>query len=52
MVDNRVLSSIKSNMVNNIDPYFRSTLSKVEIDTTYPEYILNNLQKYKSMLKE
>ena len=52
MVDNNVLSKIKSNMENNIDPYFRCNLSKVEINSSYPEYILNNLEKYKNMIKQ
>ena len=38
-------------MENDIDPYFRCNLSKVEIDESYPEYILNNLEKYKNMIK-
>ena len=52
MVDDNVLSSIKNNMINNIDPYFRSTLTKVDIQSTHPKYILDNLEKYKRMLKQ
>ena len=51
MVDQNVLSKIKINMENNIDPYFRHALSKVEIDDSYPQYILDNLEKYKDMIK-
>lgn len=46
-----VLSSIDSNMQNNIDPFFRSNLTLTEIDNSYPEYIINNLEKYKHMIK-
>ena len=51
MVDHNVLSKIKLNMENNMDPYFRHALSKVEIDDSYPQYILDNLEKYKDMIK-
>ena len=51
MVDHNVLSKIKLNMENNMDPYFRHALSKVEIDDSYPQYILDNLEKYKEMIK-
>ena len=52
MVDHNVLSKIKLNMENNMDPYFRLALSKVEIDDSYPRYILDNLEKYKDMIKQ
>jgi len=51
MVDDNVLSNISSNIKNNIDPFFRGSLTKVDIDSSYPEYILNNLQKYQHMIK-
>lgn len=47
----RVFNSIKSNMENNIDPFFRGNLQKVEIDNSYPEYLLKNLDKYKHLIK-
>jgi beta-1,4-mannosyl-glycoprotein beta-1,4-N-acetylglucosaminyltransferase len=46
------IDNIENNMENNIDPFFRGSLKKVDIDSSYPEYILNNLQKYKHMIKE
>ena len=46
-----VISSIENNITNNIDPFFRSYLNKVEVDNTYPRYILENLEKYKDMIK-
>lgn len=46
---------IKNNLENNInnfnDPFFRGKLQKVEIDDTYPKYILDNLDKYKAFIK-
>lgn len=49
--NSHVMNSIKHNMENNIDPFFRGTLSKVEIDNTYPKYLLENIEKYKHLLK-
>ncbi len=46
-----VISSISDNMNKGIDPFFRSQLTKVEIDNTYPKYLLDNLDKYKEMIK-
>jgi beta-1,4-mannosyl-glycoprotein beta-1,4-N-acetylglucosaminyltransferase len=51
MVNDRVINSIDYNMSNFVDPFFRDRLSVVEIDYTYPEYILNNIKKYKHMIK-
>jgi len=52
MVNPYVLSSIERNMEDGIDPFFRGTLSKVNIDSTYPKYILDNLDKYSHMIKK
>jgi beta-1,4-mannosyl-glycoprotein beta-1,4-N-acetylglucosaminyltransferase len=52
MANDHVLSSISENMENNIDPFFRGGLTKVEIDFTYPKYILNNLENYSHLIKE
>lgn len=51
MASDYVLSNLENNINNNIDPFFRGQLHKVEIDDTYPKYILNNLDKYKHMIK-
>jgi len=51
MANEKVLNSIEENIQNNIDPFFRQSLSKVEIDNTYPKYILENLEKYKHLFK-
>ena len=45
------LNSINSNMKTNMDPFFRGQLTNVEIDETYPKYILDNIEKYKHMIK-
>ena len=52
LVNDQVLSSIKNNMDNDQDVFFRGKLTKVEIDKTYPDYILNNLGKYNNMIKQ
>jgi len=51
MANERVMNSIEDNIKNNIDPFFRQSLTTVEIDNTYPKYILNNLDKYKHLIK-
>lgn len=51
MANNYVLSTISKNMDNNVDPFFRGRLTKVKIDSTYPKYILNNLDKYNHLIK-
>ena len=49
--NNNVLSSIENKINNNIDPYSRGNLMTVEIDETYPEYLINNMDKYKHLIK-
>lgn len=50
--NNRVIDSIESNINNLIDPFFRGKLELVEIDNSYPEYLLNNLDKYSHLVKK
>jgi beta-1,4-mannosyl-glycoprotein beta-1,4-N-acetylglucosaminyltransferase len=52
MANEYVLSTIQQNIENNIDPFLRGTLTLVEIDSTYPKYILDNLVKYKHLIKK
>jgi hypothetical protein len=47
-----VLNSISENIKNNIDPFFRGELTKVEIDSTYPLYLLENIDKYENFIKK
>jgi beta-1,4-mannosyl-glycoprotein beta-1,4-N-acetylglucosaminyltransferase len=51
LANNHVLSQLDNNIDNNIDPFFRGTLTPVKIDDTYPNYVLNNLDKFKHMIK-
>ena len=51
MVNNYILSNVENNINNNIDPFFRGSLTKVEIDNSYPQYILDNIDKYRKMIK-
>jgi len=46
-----VIQSINDNISKGIDPFFRSQLTQVQIDNTYPKYILENLEKYSHMIK-
>ncbi len=43
--------NIKNNILSNKDPFFRGGLTLVQIDETYPKYILDNLDRYKHMIK-
>jgi beta-1,4-mannosyl-glycoprotein beta-1,4-N-acetylglucosaminyltransferase len=47
-----IISNLENNIKNNIDPFFRSELIKVDIDSTYPKFLLENIEKYKYMIKE
>jgi beta-1,4-mannosyl-glycoprotein beta-1,4-N-acetylglucosaminyltransferase len=51
MANEHILSTIQQNIENNIDPFLRGGLTIVEIDSTYPKYILDNLIKYKHLIK-
>jgi beta-1,4-mannosyl-glycoprotein beta-1,4-N-acetylglucosaminyltransferase len=51
MVNQNIIESIDNNINNNIDPFFRSKLELVEIDETYPSYLINNKEKYKNLIK-
>ena len=47
-----VLNSITENIKNDIDPFFRGKLIRVEIDGTYPSYLLENIDKYENFIKK
>lgn len=46
-----ILNNIDSNIEKGLDPFFRGSLTKVEIDDSYPSYIINNLEKYPYLVK-
>ena len=48
----QVISNVENNIKNGIDPFFRGMLTKVDIDNTYPKYLLDNLDKYSYMIKK
>ena len=52
LVNENVLSSIQSNIDNDQDVFFRGKLTRVELDQTYPNHILDNLDKYDKMIKK
>tara|TARA_R110000824_G_scaffold127_5_gene461 strand:+ start:138 stop:998 length:861 start_codon:yes stop_codon:yes gene_type:complete len=46
-------SHVQQNIENNKDVFFRDSIFEVvEIDETYPSYILENKEKYKHLIKE
>ena len=47
-----IVSNVENNINSENDPFFRGKLFKMTIDETYPLYILNNLEKYKTFIKE
>ena len=47
-----VLDNIASNMNTNVDPFFRGGLTKTEIDSTFPDYLVRNKEKYSEMIKK
>lgn len=51
MNNSHVIQSITNNINNGIDPFFRSQLTQVQIDETYPKFLLENLEKYGHMIK-
>jgi beta-1,4-mannosyl-glycoprotein beta-1,4-N-acetylglucosaminyltransferase len=46
-----IISNIENNIEGENDPFFRGKLIKVNIDNTYPLYLLNNITKYKKFIK-
>jgi beta-1,4-mannosyl-glycoprotein beta-1,4-N-acetylglucosaminyltransferase len=44
--------NVKNNMESDRDPFFRGGLEKVRIDSTYPAYIIENLEKFDPMIKK
>jgi beta-1,4-mannosyl-glycoprotein beta-1,4-N-acetylglucosaminyltransferase len=46
-----IINNIDNNLLNGIDPFFRGRLQIVNIDNTYPSYLLDNLEKYKHMIR-
>jgi beta-1,4-mannosyl-glycoprotein beta-1,4-N-acetylglucosaminyltransferase len=45
------ISNIENNIQNGNDPFFRGQLTRTDIDSTYPKHILDNIEKYKDMIK-
>jgi len=51
LVNTYILSNLDNNIDNNMDPFFRGGLTHVEIDDSYPKYLLENITKYRHMIK-
>ena len=52
LVNQHVYDSVEENIKNGIDVFFRGKLTQVPIDQSYPSHVLNNLDKYKHMIKQ
>ena len=51
MNNSHVINSIENNINSGTDPFFRSRLTQVSIDSTYPKYLLDNIEQYAHMIK-
>jgi len=51
LVNPRVLKSLEGNIENGVDPFFRSRLTQVDIDDTFPKYLVDNIEAYAHMIK-
>ena len=52
LVDKRVFESVEKNIENNVDPFFRGSLTVVDMDKTYPEYLIKNKARYEQLIKK
>lgn len=52
LVNQHVYDSVDANIENGIDVFFRSKLTQVPLDNTYPEHLLNNLDNYRQFIKQ
>lgn len=50
--NHRILSNVEDNIESENDPFFRGKLIKVDIDDSYPSFIINNMDKYKKFIKD
>ncbi len=51
MNNSHVIASVENNIAQGIDPFFRGRLVPVEIDGSYPTYLIQNLNQYKHLIK-
>ena len=52
LVNQKVYESVKENIENNVDPFFRGSLTVVKLDDTFPEYLIKNKRKYEQLIKK
>lgn len=50
MATEEVMNNLDSRIANYIDPFDRGQLKRVEIDSTYPQYLLDNIDNYQHMI--
>jgi len=52
LATDHVISSVESNIENGIDPFFRGKLRKMELDSSFPKYILENKETFTHLIKQ
>jgi len=52
MASQEIINSLENNIQNNIDPFNRGKLELVDIDGTYPKYVVDNQEKYGHLIKK
>lgn len=50
--NSHIISNIENNIQGEIDPFFRSKLTRVNIDDSFPKQITSNLSKYSNYIKK
>jgi len=52
LVNQHVYDSVDDNIKKGIDVFFRSKLTQVPLDDTYPQYLLDNINNYQHFIKQ
>lgn len=50
MADESVMANLDNRIEQGIDPFNRGSLTQVPIDSTYPQHLLDNIDRYKHMI--
>lgn len=52
LASKKVIESIEFNIENNIDPFFRGNLTPVQVDETFPKFLIDNINSYMHLIKK
>lgn len=52
LATDHVIGSVESNIENGIDPFFRGNLRKIQLDSRFPKYILENKETFAHLIKQ